>query len=139
MWTPDTPASEMLRFEVDAYKAQGIADPAASCRGIVWWMDRLKTQPEMTAEQLRLLYEAELCAGTASPDWARGLLTNQGHLLHPAFRATMIAALPDGALAHMVCEDFPFTDAEKQSFKERIRGRFQRHPNYGRIAAITDG
>lgn len=139
MWTRDTPASDMLRFEIEAYREQGIVDPAAACRGIVWWIDRLAAQPDMTAEQLRLLYEAELRAGTASPDWARGLLTNQGHLLHAAFRATMIAALPDGTLAHMVCDGYPFTEAEKQTFKERIKGRFQRHPNYSRIAAIVDG
>lgn len=129
----------MLRFEIEAYRAQGIDDPAAACRGIVWWIDRITARPDMTAEQLRLLYEAELRAGTASRDWARGLLTNQGHLLHAAFRATMIAALPDGALAHMVCDDFPFTDAEKQGFKERIKGRFQRHPRYSRIVEIAGG
>lgn len=139
MWTKATPAIDMFNFEIDAYRRQGIADPFSGCNGLVWWREFLQREPKATAEDLRLSYEAELATGERPQYWAQGLLTNQGHLLYQEFRQTMIDALPDGVLAHMVCDDFPFTEEEKQGFKERIRGRFSRHPNYFRIEAITDG
>lgn len=139
MWTKATPAIDMLNFEIEAYRQQGVADPFAACSGLVWWRDFLQQAPAATAEDLRLRYEQELTVSERPNHWARGLLTNQGHLLYQEFRQTMIGALPDGELAHMVCDDYPFTEAEKQTFKRRIAGRFQRHPNYSRIAVIVDG
>lgn len=139
MWTKATPAIDMFNFEIDAYRRQGIANPFSGCNGLVWWREFLRQSPMATAEDLRLRYELELTISERPNHWARGLLTNQGDLLYGEFRQTMIDALPDGVLAHMVCDDFPFTEEEKQGFKERIRGRFSRHPNYFRIEAITDG
>lgn len=139
MWSKNTLSSEMLAFEITAQQAQGVADPAGGCSGIVWWARQVEAQPGMSAEDLRQLYEGACRASEAPRGWARGLLENQGHLLYQEFRQTMIDALPDGALAHMVCDDYPFTGEERQEFKERIRGRFKAHPNYHRIKAIVDG
>jgi hypothetical protein len=139
MWTKATLAIDMLKFEIEAYRQQGVTDPFAACGGLVWWRALLRDEPALSAEDLRLRYEAELPRNGRAREWARGLLTNQGHLLYPAFRATLIAGLSDGTLAHMVCEGFAFTAQESGAVKDRIRGRFSRHPNYQRIRDIVDG
>jgi len=138
-WTKETLASDMLDFEVEAHRQQGVADPFPVCAGLVWWRQLLAAEPTLSAEDLRLRYEDELSRNSRAGEWARGLLTNQGHLLYPEFRATLIAALPDGMLAHMICEGMVFTELEKSGFGTRIKGRFTRHPGYQRIKDIVDG
>lgn len=138
-WTKTTPATDMFDFEVETYRRQGVVDPFADCAGLVWWRGVVQGAPGLSAEELRLLYEAELARNARAGEWARGLLTNQGHLLYPEFRATLIAGLPDGTLAHMVCEGIEFSAQEASGFKGRIKGRFSRHPNYQRIKDIVDG